>query len=143
MPAWHLCRHPHADLSGDGARRYGGRWNSVGRPMVYTASAAALAILEVRMHLDIPPDLIPDDYVLMQIEVEDLSVEVMTAPPADPRAAGDAWLRQGRAALLQVPSLIVPETANLLINPAHPQANAARIVAVRPFVFDRRLWLPL
>jgi len=57
--AWRLCRAPFADLSGEGARLYGGRWNSSGRAMVYAAGDAALAVLEVRVHLDLPPDLVP------------------------------------------------------------------------------------
>ena len=60
---------PFADLSGEGARLYGGRWNSSGRAMVYAASDAALAVLEVRVHLDLPPDLIPDDYVLLKLDL--------------------------------------------------------------------------
>jgi len=141
--AWRLCRAPFADLTGEGARRYGGRWNQPGRPMVYAASSAALAVLEVRVHLDLPPDLLPDDYVLLTIDMRDLVAEGVTALPADPAAFGDAWLRDQRSALLQVPSLIVPESLNLLLNPAHPAAARASIVATRRFVFDRRLWLPL
>ena len=58
MIVWRLCRHPFADLKGDGARLYGVRWNSPGRPMVYLAEHPALAALEVRVHLDLPLDLI-------------------------------------------------------------------------------------
>lgn len=142
MLAWRLCRSPFADLSGEGAGRHGGRWNSPGRPLVYGASSAALAVLEVRVHLDLPPDLIPEDYVLMAIDLAGVPVETVAALPDDPRTFGDAWLAEGRTAILQVPSLIVPESANLLLNPAHPAAAAARIVSTRPFSFDRRLWLP-
>ena len=60
MLAWRLCREPFADLNGHGARQYGGRWNSPGRPLVYAASAAALAVLEVRVHLDLPFELLPE-----------------------------------------------------------------------------------
>jgi len=62
MLAWRLCRRPHADLSGEGARRLGGRWNSPGRPLIYLAEHPALAALEVRLHLDLPFDLLPADY---------------------------------------------------------------------------------
>jgi RES domain-containing protein len=71
--AWRLCREPFADLAGEGARRYGGRWNSPGRPNVYAASSAALAVLEVHVHLDLPLDLLPDDYLLLTIELRDYS----------------------------------------------------------------------
>lgn len=142
MLAWRLCRAPFADLTGEGARRYGGRWNAPGRPIVYAASNAALAVLEVRVHLDLTPDLLPDDYLLLTIDLGDLATEEVTNMPADPAAFGDAWLREQRTAVLQVPSLIVPESSNLLVNPAHPDAARAGVVAKRRFAFDRRLWLP-
>lgn len=143
MLAWRLCRAPFADLTGDGARRYGGRWNVPGRPIVYAASNAALAVLEVRVHLDLPADLLPDDYLLLTIDLRDLATEEVATIPADPAAFGDAWLREQRTPVLQVPSLIVPESSNLLVNPAHPDAVQASIIARRRFAFDRRLWLLL
>ena len=142
MLAWRVCRVAFADLSGEGARRYGGRWNRPGRPMVYAASSAALAVLEVRVHLDLPLELLPDDYLLLTIDLGDLATEEAVALPADPAAFGDTWLRDQRSAVLQVPSLIVPESPNLLLNPAHPHAARASIVARRRFVFNRRLWGP-
>jgi RES domain-containing protein len=141
--AWRLCRAPFADLAGDGARRYGGRWNRPGRPVDYAASSAALAVLEVRVHLDLSPDLLPDDYLLLTIDLRDLAIEEVVALPVDPAAFGDAWLGEQRSPVLQVPSLIVPESPNLLLNPAHPAAARASVIARRPFVFDPRLWLPL
>lgn len=143
MFAWRLCREPFAGLDGEGARLYGGRWNSPGRRLVYAASTAALAVLELRVHLDIPPELVPDDYVLVTIDLGDLAVEDVAQLPAAPREFGDAWLADNRTPVLRTPSVIVPETPNLLLNPAHPAAAEARIVKTRRFVFDRRLWLPL
>lgn len=76
MILWRLCRAPFADLSGEGARQYGGRWNSPGLAAVYLAEHPALALLEVRVHLDIPAALLPPDYVMLAIEApEDLAVE--------------------------------------------------------------------
>ncbi len=140
MRVWRVCRRPFADLSGEGARLYGGRWNSPGRPMVYAAESAALAVLEVRVHLDLDWRVLPDDYVLMAIETGDLVAETLAETPADPRAAGDAWLASGRSALLRAPSFIVPESANLLINPAHRDAARLAVASIRPFAFDARLW---
>ena len=140
MLAWRLCRAPYADLSGEGARLYGGRWNTPGHPLVYMASTAALALLEMRVHLDLPPELLPDDYVLMTIDIGDLPVERARGMPTDPSAFGDAWIAERRNPILQVPSMIVPECANLLLNPAHPASPAACITATRPFGFDPRLW---
>jgi RES domain-containing protein len=140
---WRLCREPYADLRGEGARLYGGRWNSPGRPLVYAASTAALAVLEIRVHLDLPPELLPDDYRLVTIDVDDLVVEAVMGMPADHRAFGDTWIRERRTPLLRVPSVIVPEDMNVLVNPGHPATRGARIVEKRRFEFDRRLWLPL
>jgi RES domain-containing protein len=139
---WRLCRAPYADLSGEGARHYGGRWNNPGQPVVYTASDPALAVLEVRVHLDVPPELLPDDYVLLGIDFDGLEMEDVTNVPDDPAAFGDTWLQGRRTPVLKVPSVIVAESWNLLLNPAHPHAVRAAIVARRPFAFDRRLWLP-
>jgi RES domain-containing protein len=141
--AWRPCRAPFADLTGEGARRYGGRWNRPGRSVVYEASSAALAVLEVRVHLDLPPELLPDDFVLLTIDLGDLATETVASIPEDPATFGDAWLREQRSPVLQVPSLIVPECADLLVNPAHRDAVRAIITARRRFAFDRRLWLPL
>jgi RES domain-containing protein len=139
--AWRLCRAPFADLNGEGALRYGGRWNSPGRPLVYAASTAALALLEVRVHLDLPPELLPDDYVLMTIDLRELPTEEVTYMPAIPEDYGDVWLREQRTPVLKVPSAIIPESSNLLLNPNHPAATEARVTETRRFEFDPRLWL--
>jgi len=140
MRIWRVCRRPFADLTGEGARLYGGRWNSPGRPMLYAAESAALAVLEVRVHLDLDWRVLPDDYVLMAIETGDVEAQTLAETPADPRAAGDAWLASGRSALLRAPSFIVPESANVLVSPAHPDAARLAVASVRPFAFDARLW---
>ncbi|TCR61121.1 RES family NAD+ phosphorylase [Bosea sp. BK604] len=143
MRVWRVSRAAFADLSGEGARLYGGRWNSPGRPLVYTAENPALAILEVRVHLDLEPDLIPDDYVLVEIDISGSQIAELEAMPDDPRAFGDEWLAGVRTPLLKVPSFIAPRSFNLLINPAHPGSTEIRLVGTQPFDFDRRLWLPL
>lgn len=140
MIAWRISRAPFADLSGTGARLYGGRWNSPGRALIYAAETAALAVLEVRVHLDLTPDLLPDDYVLTGIELDDLGVETLDALPEAPQAFGDAWLAEARTPVLRVPSFIVPESHNLLLNPIHPAAGDLKITSRRPFRFDARLW---
>ena len=110
--------------------------------MVYAAGDAALAVLEVRVHLDLPPDLIPDDYVLIKLDQSGLAVEDLTVSPADPRGFGDHWLEQRRSPVLRVPSFIVTDASNLLLNPTHPKAANAKIVSTKPFAFDPRLWAP-
>jgi RES domain-containing protein len=114
----------------------------VGRALVYAASSAALAVLEVRVHLDLPLELLPDDYVLLAIELDEIAIEEVASMPADPASFGDAWLACQRTPVLQVPSVIVPESPNLLLNPNHPAFAQARVVRQRRFAFDRRLWPP-
>ena len=99
---WHLTRAIHADLKGEGARRYGGRWNSPGLAAVYFADHPALAVLEVRVHLDLPPTLLPEDYVLMGVGLPDDSVEELKDIPDAPRQRGDSWLLSTRSAVLIV-----------------------------------------
>ncbi|MGH9263009.1 MAG: RES family NAD+ phosphorylase, partial [Acidimicrobiales bacterium] len=100
MRAWRLTRHPHADLSGAGARVYGGRWTSPGLALVYASERLSLAILEILVHAD--PDLLPDDYVEVELEIPDavsrqelgvhhLSADWRTDVDAT-RARGDAWI---------------------------------------------------
>ena len=138
--AWRICRRPFADLSGEGARLYGGRWNSPGRPVVYAAEAAALAVLEVRVHLDLDWSLLPADYVLMAIDLSSLAIESLEEALDDPVTYGDAWLESRRSAVLGVPSVLVRESRNLLVNVAHPEASRASIASIRSFSFDERLW---
>jgi RES domain-containing protein len=141
--AWRVCREPFADLNGEGARRYGGRWNSPGQPVVYAAASAALAVLEARVHLDLPPELLPEDYLLLTIDLGDIPIEVVATFLDSPEAFGDAWLRAQRTPVLQVPSFIVPESFNLLLNPQHPLAIFVTVTQRLRFSFDRRLWLPM
>ena len=80
---WRLCRRQHADLTGHGARVFGGRWNSPGRPVVYLAEHPALAALEVRVHLDLPFELIPADYVLMRVAMPGTQIFYEYEAPAN------------------------------------------------------------
>ena len=99
-------------------------------------------MLEVRVHLDLDWDMLPDDYVLVAIDTAAIVAETIHEPPGDPRAIGDAWIESRRSALLRVPSWIVPESYNVLINPAHPDALSIQLGPIRPFRFDQRLWVP-
>ena len=142
MIAWRLCRRPHADLTGDGARIYGGRWNSPGRPVVYLAEHPALAVLEVRFHLDLPLELLPVDFVLMRVTLPKVALDASEAP-ADTVAAGNSWLAEAHSATLRVASVLVPHSWNFLLNPRHSDAGQAHVDDVEPFRFDPRLWKPL
>jgi RES domain-containing protein len=97
---------------------------------------------EVRVHLDLDWDMLPDDYVLVAIDTAAIVAETIHEFLDDPRAVGDAWIESRRSALLHVPSWIVSESHNVLINPAHPDAPSIQLGPIRPFRFDRRLWAP-
>jgi RES domain-containing protein len=106
--------------------------------VVCAAEAAALAVLEVRVQLDLDWSLLPADYVLVAIDLDAMAIENLEDAPADPAAFGDAWLASHRAPVLRVPSALVRESRNLLINVAHPEASKAMIASIRPFSFDER-----
>jgi len=142
MRLWRLARRPFVRLDGRGAEHYGGRWNLSGRPMVYTAAEASLAVLEVRVNLDLPLELLPDDYVLVEIESNNASMEegpVLTAAD-ECRDFGHRWLQEQRSALLSVPSTIVPFSRNVLINPRHPEADRVQVERLHEWRFDARLF---
>jgi RES domain-containing protein len=136
------------DLSGTGARLYGGRWNSEGKPAIYMASSRSLAILEVLVHL--PPLMIPNNYCLVEIEVPDNSVANVgmenllpdwkdISPPMYLRLIGDEFLKQRKHLLLQLPSAIVPAEYNFLLNPLQEDIKKVKILKKRSFDFDERL----
>lgn len=137
-----------ADLSGTGARLYGGRWNSEGKAMLYLASSRALAVLEVLVHLT--PLIIPDNFCLTEIEVPDHSITQLdmallphnwqdVSGPAILREMGDAFLKKQEHLLMRVPSAVVPAEYNYVLNPLHPEAKNVRISNKEPFNFDERL----
>jgi RES domain-containing protein len=136
------------DLTGTGARLYGGRWNSVGKSMVYTASTRALALLEVLVHL--PATLMPANFCIAEIEAPNESIlEIKTAQlplewqNASPSAAlqqiGNLFLLKNEYLILKVPSVIVQQEYNMLINPLHPLFSKLTILNKQPFAFDHRL----
>jgi RES domain-containing protein len=110
--------------------------------VVYLAEHPALAALEVRVHLDLPLALLPDDYVLVQVSLPDQPIGRIGNVPENTEEAGDAWLRRGETAVLIVPSVLMPHSWNLLLNPEHPAGTEAHAVTVEPFRFDPRLWRP-
>lgn len=141
MIVYRITRSLHQEIDGEGARRTGGRWNSPGIPAIYASSTRALAALEYLVHIDV--DEVPDDLVLMSVEVPDeISVESVkpdVASGGTERAIGDTWARGSGTIMLGVPSRLIPEELNYLINPRHASAGELRIIHVRPFVFDERL----
>jgi len=146
---WRLAREPYQELDGEGARLHGGRWNSVGIPVIYASATLSLAVLELLVHVD--PEDLPRDLVALRLEVVGGSLPERVHPgelpddwaevPGHPacRTRGDAWAAEGTSLLLRVPSAIVPEEENILVNPRHPEARKLRVASTRPFRFDARL----
>ena len=151
METFRITSRQYADLSGEGGVYASGRWHTKGHPIVYTGGSRSLAVLEKLVHTD-PADL-PDDQVLITVEIaDDVSFETISlaavppswTTPLDPScmALGDAWLQRMSAAVLRVPSAVVPEEWNYLINPLQRDAKQVAITHVRPFQFDERLVNP-
>jgi RES domain-containing protein len=152
---WRIAKHTlefhAADLTGGGAKITGGRWNSKGRAAVYASSTIALATLETLAHLGdniairnaflIKITVPPGVWRLREIvEPGDLDPTWKSEPPGSTTVAlGDAWLDGKTAPFLLVPSVIVPEEWNVLINPAHPAVAKIRAEVTRQFVYDPRL----
>ncbi|MEB0277066.1 MULTISPECIES: RES family NAD+ phosphorylase [unclassified Mucilaginibacter] len=136
------------DLNGTGARLYGGRWNSEGKSMVYLASSRALAVLEVLVHL--PPLLLPNNFCITEIEVPEhniLTLDVKTLPanwqdassPAELKTLGNQFIKETKYLMMKVPSSVVPEEYNYLLNPWHTDIKKVSIISTHPFSFDNRL----
>ena len=149
LSAWRITKQKHAKsaFNGEGARLYGGRWNSSGTPMIYTAQSQSLAVLEVLVHLESPELL--KRYLLFEVVIDvsyvgelDLSSlpRNWKANPIPPRvqAIGDDWVASGRSAVMRVPSTLVPGESNFLLNPRHPDFRKLRIGKALPFQFDPR-----
>lgn len=150
VSAWRIVKRKFAKLafSGDGARRFGGRWNSPGVSMVYTAQSQALAALEILVNVESAELL--KHYVVIEVVITPsliTKIEIPVLPRnwrADPppktiRAIGDNWIAQGNSAVLEVPSSVVPAESNFLLNPRHSDFHKLRISKPIAFRFDRRL----
>jgi RES domain-containing protein len=141
-------RFATAAFSGEGARQYGGRWNSRGTAIVYTAESQALAALELLVNIGSTgvltsytsiPVTIPDALINV-IEEAQLPKNWRTAPaPVALRRIGDEWAGSGTSVVLRVPSVVIPGEHNFLLSPAHPDFHKLTMGTPIPFRFDRRL----
>jgi RES domain-containing protein len=151
MRVFRLCKQIYSDtvLSGQGGLIADGRWHSAGRPIVYTASSEALAVLEIRVHLGRFVPKAP--YAVHVIEVPDSQVQMLVerelgknwnAVPAmsHTRRIGDDWLNANSSSALSVPSIHSTTDRNILINPAHPAASSMALIQVNSYQFDPRLF---
>ena len=148
---WRLVKSKHAATAfeGEGAFRYGGRWNSRGQRVVYASGSLSLAALEVLVHLDPSAHLpglsaFPIDVPGELLQVEDFSHldQISGGLPWSLRttcAWGDAWCTASDRPVLQIPSAIVPNESNFLLNPQHPDFTRLRIGLPETFTLDARL----
>ncbi len=151
MKAYRLIKKKYASepLDPQGAKLYGGRWNSKGMSVIYASDSIALATLEKLVHLHRANVL--NHFVLCTISFS--KTQLMTLPedvlptnwrddppPDSTITIGDEWLSASESLVLAVPSTVVPQQTNLLINPKHlGYANLIKSVVVEPFIFDARL----
>ncbi len=138
-------------LKGIGAALTEGyRWNSIITYLVYTAESRALATLEVSVHLDLSEDLptdrfyveidVPDDIQMLELDLKDLPENWDSRPPVlETQYIGDDFVKENNAAVLKVPSAIVPQEYNYLINPNHPDSSRIKVISKTRINFDPRL----
>jgi RES domain-containing protein len=129
--------------------RASGRWHTRGHRVVYCSESPAASLLEILVHLEIEIGDLPTRYRLLKIEapdnllvheVRDADLPVNWIEQLDvTRGLGDRWLHTNRAALLRVPSVVAPETFNVLVNPGHERAHEIRVVRASEHVIDPRL----
>ena len=150
MRHWRISNH--ADLTGEGGRLAAGRWNRLGRRVVYLAEHPALALLETLVHLEVDPEDIPDRYRMLTVDApddvpvgtwrtEDLDLEwpEWRSDAEITRALAEPFFEEERHVLLRVPSVLVPEAYNALLNPAHPEAGRFSITGDVSAMLDPRL----
>lgn len=151
MRFWRICRALHASetATGEGARLFGGRWNSRGIRVVYASTSLALAAVETFVHLE--PNLQPADLVYVEGEIpKDLPVERLDFRALPPdwfhtrdeslRRFGDEWVRSARTVTLLVPSAAIRGNWNILLNPGHESFAGLRFQPPQPFAFDIRMF---
>ena len=138
------------DLSGTGARLAGGRWNKKGTSVVYTAQSRALAVLESLVHFS--PTTVPKNYKIATLYIPDTVSQTTVSmkelpknwrlfpPPSKLPSMGTNWLKSNTSLILIVPSAIVSEEKNLLINPTHQELDQVQLVNIEKFTFDKRLF---
>lgn len=136
-------------FDGDGARLYGGRWNSVSVPIVYASEHQSLAALELRVHIDRTRMRKPcqcfavqfDESLMEVFRVRDLPPNwTQEPPPPSLQRLGDLWVKSGASVILAVPSVLIPRELNYLINPRHPDFSKLKIGKPADFTFDQRLF---
>lgn len=148
MEVFRVCRTKWSkDFSGEGARLFGGRWNRKGTPCIYTASSRSLAILEYSVNIsldDIPRSMslvtirIPDTHLLLK--TENLPGNWKDVPaPSSTREFGNALLLEKKHLIIRLPSAVIPQEYNYLINPMHPALKQCEVTCVEDLAYDVRI----
>lgn len=150
ITSWRIIHKRHAKeaFSGEGAKLYGGRWNPPGYPAVYTADSLSLAMLELIVHLEGDEDL--QNYVTITAEFDEILVTVLprgklprnwsSLPISNQtQEIGKTWLQKGKSIILKVPSSVVPNDGNFVINPLHPDFAKIKIGSPQPLKIDPRV----
>ena len=148
MRLWRIARQPYClDREGTGAYRCGGRWTPPGTRVIHASASIALAALEYLVHASRPPqDLVlvavdvPDDAPRDRPRLEDLPEDWASPLPSEScQAWGAKWCRSAGALCLAVPSVIVPEERNFVLNVGHGRMKDVRLKSMRRFAYDLRL----
>ncbi len=151
MRVFRLSKEKYSrELSGKGAAKFGNRWNSKGTEMIYSAESRALAMAEVAVHLTLAT--LPSDYVMIEIDIpENIKIKELkikdlpsnwnsNPPSSNTQKIGDAFVESNDVCVLKVPSAVVQGDYNYLINPYHKQFKQLKIIDVRSFPFDKRIF---
>jgi len=136
------------DLTGEGARLYGGRWNKKGTRILYTAESRSLATVEYLVH--VPLQIMPEDLYIAEIEVPEVLTEIVEIESLDNNwteypspvsliEIGEEWKRNNRSLCLRVPSAVIKNEWNILINPDHKEFKKVTILSIEEYEFDSRL----
>lgn len=137
------------DLSGEGARLYGGRWNKVGDPMIYFSEHLSLSLLEIIVHVDYGK--FPLDYSFLKVEIPDATVKIIGSidfikpkwtteeAVAQLQMFGSNWLKRQESLALKVPSAVLQKENNILINPLHKDFKKLKIIEIDKMDLDPRL----
>jgi len=133
------------DISGEGARRYGGRWNNKGNPVVYASFTISLSLVELLIHSVSYDEIKSNELMVIETSVNHFTDVKQLKKDWQhdedySKYIGDEFLRSSSHLLLRVPSVIIPEEYNILINPLHKDFNKVKIKSIYPFHFDVRLF---
>ena len=151
ITAWRVLKatHQKTAFTGEGARIYGGRWNPIGIPVIYTAESLSLATLEIIVHLEredllhqqfVKTPVTFDTHLVLTLSRRKLPKDWNHLPPSEAtQRIGHEWVLQAESSILKIPSTVTKEEHNFLFNPNHPDFRSIKIGNPQHFEFDPRL----